>query len=152
DERPKDPNSRTGAYADLLFAFVLARLGETTECEKLSRRAQDALRERDTVHSWLRQADDFRLREAVEGKAQAAQLPEELLRGLEAMSQMDRYRIDRRRTHCRILELHEKIDPYRHWTGRYADDLGRELALLADVRDRGELAARLKGLLQEVGP
>src|SRR5262249_7170660 len=60
---------------------------------------------------------------------------------------LPRYKVDRLREHSRILEPHEKIDPYRRWHGRFADDLSRELACLFDVNDRSELLDRLQRLL-----
>ncbi len=138
----------TGAYADLFFAFGLARLRETTACQQLLEAAQESLSGRDTVHTWLRQAYDYRIRQALEGKAQAGRLPAELLEQLAFMDRLPRFKIDRLREHSRILEPHDKIDPYRRWHGHFQDDLSRELALLADLNDRILLASRLTELLQ----
>jgi hypothetical protein len=70
-----------------------------------------------------------------------------MLEILEISDRLARYKIDRLREHSRILEPHEKIDPYRRWHGRFADDLSRELALLFDMEDRTKLAKRLEILL-----
>src|SRR5581483_11404598 len=62
-------------------------------------------------------------------------------------ARLERYKVEFLRARSKILEPHEKLDPYRHWSGRYADELGRELAALADVTDHAELAGRLEKLL-----
>jgi hypothetical protein len=137
----------TAAYADLTFAFGLARLDERAECEKLLDAAQEALAHRDEIHTWLAQAYAYRVRQARDGKANVGGLPAELVQQLEPMAAMPRYKVDRLRERSRILEPHERIDPYRHWIGRYYDALSRELAGLFDVTDRVELQSRLTRLL-----
>ncbi|MFT2604258.1 hypothetical protein ACMWQW_30820, partial [Escherichia coli] len=56
--------------------------------------------------------------------------------------------IDRLRQFSRILEPHEKIDAYRSWHGKYADEISQQLASLSDLNDRAELLNRLSILLQ----
>src|SRR5262249_52564368 len=61
------PVPGTRVYVDLMFAYALARLGETTEARKLLARAPKHLAARDAVHDWLIEAFEFRLRQALEG-------------------------------------------------------------------------------------
>jgi hypothetical protein len=145
------PSPGTATYVDLLFAFGLARLGEKTHCHKLIEQAPQRLAARDPVHGWLIQAFEFRILEALEGRAGVQRLPADLLDRLEPMERLARYKIDRIREHSRILEPHELIDPYRGWHGRFADDLSRELATLQDLNDCGKLTDRLRRLVNSRG-
>jgi hypothetical protein len=137
----------TGPYVDLMFAYAFAQLGEATLCHDLVRESQQKLTRRDDVNNWLTAAFEFRISEALDGRRGASRFPEHMLETLEITDRLPRYKIDRLREHSRILEPHEKIDPYRRWHGRFADDLSRELALLFDMHDRAKLADRLKQLL-----
>jgi hypothetical protein len=137
----------TAPYADMMFASAFAQLGEPTLCHKLMREAQEKVTRRDDVNNWLLGAFEFRVNEALDGKRGANRLPAPMLEILEISDRLARYKIDRLREHSRILEPHEKIDPYRRWHGRFADDLSRELALLFDMEDRTKLAKRLEILL-----
>jgi hypothetical protein len=137
----------TQCYADLMFAYAFAQLGEPTQAHKLLREAQEKVSRHDDVHNWLFSAFKFRINEALEGKSGANRFPAPMLETLEITDRLARYKIDRLREHSRILEPHEKIDPYRRWHGRFADDLSRELALLYDIDDRAKLAKQLGRLL-----
>jgi hypothetical protein len=139
--------ARTPAYADLIFAFALARLGETTECHKLLHRARQELSRRDEGHGWLSAAYEFRTQQALEGKPAAGPLPEALRGQLDVLAGLGRYKVDRLREGSRILEPHENLDPLRKWIAQFADALSRELAALRDLDDRAALADRLTRLL-----
>jgi hypothetical protein len=145
------PVPSTLVYMDLMFAYALARLGETTEARKLLRRGPERLTARDEVHDWLITAFEYRVQQAFDGTISTGRLPSELLERLEGMDRLARYKIDRQREHSRILEPHERIDPYRRWHGRFADDLSRELAGLFDIDDRADLLHRLNRLLAGQG-
>lgn len=161
-----NPGPGTPAYVDLLFAYGLARLGETAEAELLLREAGAALDRTDPVHHWLHDAYEHRIRQAMEGKGEADPLPEELLHRLERIdtaeyakelaprragaapeTRYNRYMIDRLREHSRVLEPHEKVNSFRRWFAINSDELGKELAGWVDVTDRAELAARVRALL-----
>ncbi|MCG8586099.1 MAG: hypothetical protein MI757_15430 [Pirellulales bacterium] len=136
-------NTQTKAYADMILAFALARLGETQESQRLADRARDALTEHNAVHTWVCDAYAYRIGQAIEGQANQGRLSAELLARLEELERLDRYKIDRLRNYSRILEPTERIDPYRRWHDRYADDLSRDLANLFEVNDRDELKSKL---------
>lgn len=142
------PTARTDVYVDLTFSYGLARLGETAEAQKLLEKAIDQLGHEDVVHKRLLEAYEHRIRQALDGKPNAGPLPRELLDFLEQrMERLDRYKIEALRKKSRILEPHERLDPYRHFTARTQDDLGQQLAGLSDVLDHGELSHRLGQLL-----
>jgi FtsH ternary system domain X7 len=140
---PADP---TRIYADLIFAYGLAQLGEAAESQRIVTWARQQLGSRDPLHRWALAAYEFRIAEAVQA-ARRSQLSPELLSALEGMERVERYKADRLRQHSRIIEPYERIDPYRRWHRHYADDLSKELALLFDLTDRDQLLTRLNGLL-----
>lgn len=140
------PGSFTAAYTDLMFAYALARLGENAESQNLEQRASAVLLKKDPVHRWLAQAFGYRIAQSREGQG-GGQFPDDLLSKLESFDRTPRYVVDRLRERSRILEPHEKFDPYRNWR-RLTDDLSRELASLCDIPDRAHLQARLEALLR----
>lgn len=148
-EPPVYANARTRAYARLLFAYAMARLGEMTHCQVLQEEAREALALSDPVHRWLWDAFQFRLREVQGGQPDRGRLSQELLGRLESMNRLDRYKIDRLRQNSRILEPWEKIDPYRNWR-QYADDFTKEVTSLVDVADHEELQSRINRLFAEI--
>ncbi len=137
----------TEAYANLILAYGLARLGEEQRARDLHARARKALVERSDVHSFLLEAFGHRIQQALEGKPPSGPLPPEQLEYLEHMERIPRYMVDRLRQHSRILEPHEKINPYRSWQVRYFDELGQKLAALPDIIERAELEKTVVGLL-----
>jgi hypothetical protein len=148
------PPHFTGAYADLTFAFGLARLGEAVACRDLLLQAWQVLEDQDVVHHYLLQAYDHRIQQALKGQAHSGPLPAEQLEALERMETLNRYKVDRLRHHSRILEPQEKIDPYRGAVRRrtmllLGDKLGHELANLPGIADRAELADGIHRLLRQ---
>ena len=159
-ERGRIVSGHTLALADLMFAFGHARLGDADESDRLLRSGLGGLKATDPVLKLLGRAFEHRIRQALEGKAGAGPLPDDLMATLDRMGKeggdaqrkqekTERYVVDRLREHSRILEPHEKIDPYRHWYGPSRDGLSRELAELVDLQDRAALAGRVTRLLAE---
>lgn len=139
----------TDNYIDLLFAFALARMGEVTASRELVESATKSLKgkKKDSIHSWYLKSLTHRIEQAGEGLSAVDPLPEELMSKLDAMPRLDRYKVDKLRQYSRVLEPHETIDPYERWHQRFADELGRELAELAAIRDRDVLADTMAALL-----
>jgi hypothetical protein len=154
---------KTGAYADLFFAFGLARLGERDGRDRLRQRARTDLAGAGQVHEFLLEAFDYRIRQALEGKPHAGPLPHELLTRLADIYQGDTnpalmtgrpgagYIIDRMRQFSRILEPDQEVSPYRH-VGRPPSELERSLRELPDMLDPGQVADRVRGLLGQLAP
>jgi hypothetical protein len=151
---------RTTAYIDLLFAFGLAKLGETEACNRLRERATTELIGEGEAHEFLLQAYDYRIRQALDGKPHAGPLPAEQMDYLaELMRQRKEaketsgtgpvYVIDRLRWLSRILEPDQRVEPYRHTTP-FMNDLERAVRELPDMADRDQLAERVRGLLHRV--
>jgi len=144
----KNPRSGlTAAYADLTFAFGLARLGGSSQAEQLLAECGKALEDKDALHSWLFDAYASRVRSTIRGELGKSALPDELVARLNGFPSDLRYKGDRLREHSRILEPHEKIDAKFRWHQHYPDEIERELAFLSGLADRGELAKRLTKLL-----
>jgi len=138
----------TKAYSDLLFAFALARLGESDAAKQLLKGARESLRESHAVHAFLLKAFEVRIQEALEGKPHTGSLPPALMGELEQMIMLDRYVVERMRHNSRILEPEQQVNPYRHWEARMSD-LDRALIELVDGADRKEIPPRIHKLLQE---
>lgn len=150
-EEPAFQNTpRTKQYAALMFAYALARLGESTGCQVLVEEARDALVQGDPLHRWVWDAFSERIRQALDGRPSRDRLSPELLARVEQMERLDRYKLDRLRQNSRILEPSEKIDPYRNWR-RYASDFQREVNALVDLADREQLRASIARLFGETG-
>src|SRR5205807_6973924 len=101
------------------------------------------------VHTFLYNAFEFRVRQALEGRPHAGPLPQEQMEYLAHMDRMPRYVIDRLRQHSYILEPNSRVDPYRVWVPR--SELDKALAELADVHDKKEIIERVTRLLKGLG-
>ncbi len=145
-----DRKPPTRAYADLLFAFGLARLGESDDAKRLLQLARGMLNGENRVHRFLLAAFEGRIQNVLDGKPHTGPLPQSLLEELESMAQLDRYVIERVRHNSRILEPDRQIDPYRHWVARRSD-LDKALVELADLSDRLEIRTRIDKLLCKTG-
>jgi hypothetical protein len=143
-----DRKPPTKAYADLLFAFGLARLGEIDDAKRLLERAQGLLDGENRVHRFLLTAFSARIQTVLEGKPHTGPLPQALLEELESMTMLDRYVIERVRHNSRILEPDRQIDPYRNWVARLSN-LDKALTELVDLLDRGEIQSRILALLRD---
>jgi hypothetical protein len=141
--------ARTPAYADLLFAFGLARLGEADAARNLMAGARQALAGQDQAHTWLSHAFEHRIQQSLDGKPHTGPLPAGQLRSLAGVDRLQRYVADRLRKHSRVLEPDQRINPYRHWSGRISA-FEKDLAELTDLTDSGEIAKRVDRLLREV--
>lgn len=139
----------TQAYADLMIAWGLSRLGENNEAGRLRDQAHRLLPEADPIHHFLRAEFDQRLQEARENRA-SGPLSSRLQALLDALSPNDRYRVDRLRQRSRILEPVERIDVWwastmQHYRGW--DALARQLVEFPGL-ERGELNHRAKAMLE----
>jgi hypothetical protein len=160
-------------YADLLFAFAMAKLGEATPAKKLVEDARKAMEVpvpaswQDVKHfeatvsaltsNFLFKAFKYRVDQVLAGKPHtgpmaaelAAELDEVAARGKTAGTnnpyQRAEYVINRMREQSRILEPQERLDPYSNWT-KNQDALKKELADLHAIKEPGKLADRIRRL------
>jgi hypothetical protein len=143
-----DRKTPTKAYADLLFAFGLARLGENEDAKRLLQRARSALSKEDTVHRFLVRAFETRIQTVLDGKPHTGPLPQALRDELESMDRLHRYVVERVRHNSRILEPDRQLNPYRHWAARLSG-LDEALTELVDLSERLEIQERLRALLRK---
>ncbi|HZV05380.1 MAG TPA: hypothetical protein VE999_09880 [Gemmataceae bacterium] len=167
-------NLTTQAYAELVFAFGLARLGETDACRQRLKHARETLEgEKKIAHDYLCRAFTLRIEQALAGQPPRGELfsVDELERVEKAEKkrreeaekrQRERtankggeadlgpgYVIDRMRNISRILEPHQRVVPYRS-NLHHQEEHEKELAALPDVMDKKDLEARVYRLLQHV--
>jgi hypothetical protein len=151
---------KTNAYVDLIFAFGLARLGEVDACNRLRQRAHAELDAADEAHSFLAEAYDYRIQQALDGKPHGGPLsPEQMARLPEIFEGRAKrgewagvgawYIIDRMRGLSRILEPDQEIKADRHLLPAL-NELERNLRELPDVLDRAKVAERVRALLAKV--
>jgi hypothetical protein len=135
------------AYADLILAWGLARLGERIACQELIVSARRELPAGDPVHEFLADAYAFRAQQALEGKPHLGPLDAVLLGRLADLDSSERsdpaprevgsiYKIGRLRQASRILEPEERI-------GAFEEGHFRRTPEIRGITDRNELAQRL---------
>jgi hypothetical protein len=151
----------TKAYADLILAWGLARLGHRGSSEEFSTRARGVLAPLDTAHQFLLDAFTFRIRQALESRA-GGPLPAELHARLVTLQESERtdraarerlllVKVQQLLQHSRILEPGERVDALREgWLDPHAD-ANHELAGLRYITDREELADRLLPIVASAG-
>jgi hypothetical protein len=139
------------AYADLIFAFGLARLGQPQDVQDLLERPNRELAGAGDVHLLLYTAYAHRILQALQGEPLAGRLPSEL-RGRIAdlgsrLMDTERYAVDRACAASRILEPDARINPYRFIHNSSLSPYVEEgPATLCDAVDVGELRSRLQEL------
>ena len=148
-ENPVVGNPKTTIYAQLMFAFAFAKLGEITEAKTSVIDAIEGLKADDPIHNWLGNAFEYRVTQALNGKSSLNQLSPELVDRLDALEKMDRYKVDRLRSLSRILEPHERINAFTQWHNRHVDKLAEELSGLPEEKDTEKLRQLMTRLLEK---
>ena len=112
-----DPTGTT-AYADLMLAWGLAKLGDRARAAELQASAAAALTAETPpgadprVPKLLLDAFRHRARTAADGRTDLPGLPPELHARLAALDELGRYAVDKLRAASAILEPGELVDPY----------------------------------------
>jgi hypothetical protein len=159
-------------YVDLTFAFGFATLGDHATAKKLVEDArkvaevpipQGGTAQTDQavtaalVKTFLFQAFQFRVEEALAGKPHAGRLSARVLSAFDAIVQtggrgpinnsykLAVYVINRFRMYSRIVEPQERVDPYFDWDR--VDQLKGTLSQLPNTNDPGTLADSIRRLL-----
>jgi hypothetical protein len=144
------PTRFTRAYADLVLAWGLARLGERAGSHDLLTQARAVLAGPDPVHAFLLEAYAYRARQALDGRAGQGSLPPELLARLEAMDAMTQYKAARLLGYSRILDPEDKRNAFRDAAlATVVDDFEKTLRAARALADRAEKARRFGQLLAE---
>jgi cellulose synthase operon protein C len=154
DDDLHKPLASTGLFADLLFSFGLAKLGEertrteltTTVLAKL-RAAKSKSATRNQATQFLAQAFEFRIQQAAAGK-ESGPLPPDLLNQLDDLKPGELYTVSRMRQRLHVLEPHEKSDPYVQFKSTTLNnEFIRELANLQLIVDPKKLSSEIRRML-----
>ncbi|MCZ2343163.1 MAG: hypothetical protein LC104_15425 [Bacteroidales bacterium] len=154
----------TLGYLDLLFAFGVAKLGDSAQAEAFAASARGTFstmkeEDRKIVCDFLYQTFHERIEQAAQGQSASgayspalqARLDEILTRGsptspdVASPYRMASYAIARMREQSRILEPQEKFDPYAIYQTQ-SDDLQKTLAGLPRESDPALIARKLREL------
>ena len=157
---------------DLLFAFAVAKLDESTQAKKLLEDARKVMEipipsggnaQSDqavtaaVVKNFLFKAFRYRVDQVMAGKPHTGQMSPDVLDALEEIAKkggsgpvnnpykLAKYVVDRMREQSRIMEPQEKPDPYADWT-KHGDAMKKELAELHNIRDPNKLADKIRKL------
>jgi hypothetical protein len=160
-------HDQTPIYIDLMFAFGLARLGETTSARALLDRASSTLEAAGgETHSVLLQALRYRIDEVIAGRPHAGALPASLIEHVDHLrAEYDQrrasgpagpdahigYVVDRLREESRILEPQERLRAYRYMDRLAGEEVSKEVAGWPDVTDPRQLRPRIDKLLGPAG-
>lgn len=150
-----DPNARTAAYSNLLFAYGLSAVEARDASQELVHSASAALRGVDAVHDWLLDAFESRIDSAALGQenplteALTARLQREPLRNMSVGPQKVRATavIDQLRRQSQILEPTLSRNPFRWNRHEDADPVARELQRTDRLSDPDERCAAARRVL-----
>lgn len=140
----------TLAYTDFLFAYALARLGESDQAAALRDGAAAQLDTSDPVHALLVDSYRARIEHALEGLPPATPLPAELISRRDGMPGYESYIVNRLRQWSTILEPSERLNPYDIYVqhGRDPDELDRRIDALRAQNDPGALDQQASALFE----
>ena len=144
------PVALTRAYVDLLFAWGFARLGMVDRAADLQRTAVRSLPSSaglDPVHAFCSTGLSARIAQALDGAPGFHPLPPALGQQLNTLTTFDRYKVDRFRQACTILEPQEQLDPIRAYTDRAQGPEGEAFASLRAESDTDALAKAIGMIL-----
>ncbi|OWK35052.1 hypothetical protein FRUB_09894 [Fimbriiglobus ruber] len=148
----------TTAYADLLFAWGLSKLGDRSRSREMEASAGAVLSRvggpsaDPMVHRVLRAAFADRIAAAQDGRPDRPGLPLDAAADLLRLDDLGRYAVEKLRAHCRILEPVDLINPYRNRDlGGFlgSDALGERLARVLARPDLAPDPGEIRGLLAD---
>jgi hypothetical protein len=134
---------------DLIFAFGLARLGESAAAIELQERAAKLLATGGAFHQFLLRAYSLRVRQAKDGKQWYGALPDSILTYFQLQDPSERHPFDRLRELSRIVEPFQGIRWAREYEADSKNALSRKLASLPEILAHPALAAECRRLLAD---
>jgi hypothetical protein len=140
------PLALTRAYVHLIFAYGLARLGQSDKARALAEAAVAPLDLADPVHGFLARAYRARIAHALEGLPPETPLPADVAGELNRLERFLRYKVDRLRQFSSVLEPQERLDPMGAFHRGEADPRGAELTSLRGETDAKKLATDVAAL------
>lgn len=144
----------TQPYVDLVFAWGFARLGVVDRASELCASANRALRVHlpgglDAIHEFASSGLTARVTQALDGEPAGVPLPATVAQRLNGLARMERYKVDRLRQACTILEPQESLDPFHAFTTRESDPRGERFAALRGTTDPEVLSLELGRILAD---
>lgn len=144
------PVALTRVYVDLVFAWGFARLGVVDRAADLRAQALAALPPApDPIHTFCSNGLAARVSQAIDGEPAGVPLPPAIAQQLNHLVRFDRYKVDRLRQACTILEPQEHLDPFRGFTIHEVDPRGEVFASLRGMVDTELLAAALSTIIDD---
>lgn len=144
------PVALTRVYVDLVFAWGFARLGVVDRAADLRAQAIAQLPAgHDAVHRFCAAGLSARITQAIDGEPVGVPLPPAIAAQLNELPRFDRYKVDRLRQACSILEPQERLDPILGFTTREADARGEVFAALRGMVDPDPLNGALGRILAD---
>lgn len=139
---------RTQAYADLMLAWGLARLGEDQIAQQWSAEIC-AIETADPVQRLLLDLFLYRIEEARSDRTSSGALPVELLERIDRLRELERYAVNRLREHSRVLEPREQINAFFSITHSpsFSETLDARLWALHSINNLSQLLAEVERLL-----
>jgi hypothetical protein len=139
------------AYADLIFAFGLARAKDADASRKILRSSADLLKKGDAAHQCLLRCFTYRVEQVLAGKPPVGPLPPQAFEPLKEDGKDAigiEFAVDRMRLLSRVLEPQEQFYPFRPFsTSKSA--LYAKMDAIESLRDQGKFRERLRRLLKE---
>ncbi len=154
------PVALTHPYVDLVFAWGFARLGVVDRAADLRTAALRSLTAAlsaggplgatalDPVHDYCANGLAARIAQALDGEPLAIPLPPRIADRLAGLTPADRYKVDRFRKACTILEPQHAVDPLAQYVAR-PRVAQPSLAALTGLTDPDELALAIDRALDE---
>lgn len=144
------PVALTRVYVDLVFAWGFARLGVVDRAADLRAQAIAQLPPgHDAIHRFCAAGLSARITQAIDGEPVGVPLPPAIAAQLNELPRFDRYKVDRLRQACSILEPQERLDPILGFTTREADARGEVFAALRGMVDPDPLNSALGRILAD---
>ncbi len=142
----------TGHYADLLFAYAFAKIGDERQCDHLLSPARAALTKTgDPVHQCLADAMQYRVARMLHGHPAEGPLPSPIVARINELNQNQIAVVARLRKDLHILEPHEKTHPYLAYHSSGGVVIGPQLAALYGISSPKALEAEIRKFLKNEG-
>jgi cellulose synthase operon protein C len=142
----------TSHYADLLFAYAFAKIGDERQCDHLLSPARAALTKKgDPVHQCLADAMQYRVTRMLHGHPAEGTLPAPLVARINELNQNQAMAVSKLRLHLHILEPHEKTDPYLASKTSGGIAIGSRLTALRHITDSRSLESEIRKVLDNNG-
>lgn len=142
---------KTKTYADLIFAYGYARIGEVQRARDILAAIESDEQSLDDIHRCLIAAYRARIEQTIVGNRNDAEIDTRLLDQLESLDRQARYVVDRLRSHSAILEPQSAVPTFAAWLGDGSDSSGRfrrQMVDLFDIADRDQLRDQIVKLVR----